>query len=601
MSPTKVLSLRRVLRGRGFSTSLLDEEGGFSLIEVLIAFLVLTVVLLGTVPLFYAGIRSTLIAEMDTSGKNLAQQRIEQMRNLPFHVDVNDPPAKPSVCWTDTARTNPEAGAVDCDYRDMLDTYYRSLTAATSTSTPGFVSEVAARTSDEPAGAFYRFVVSSFPGFSGLRQTIATQFLDVNRNPLTPSSYNSQVTGQDFPRSRLVGVTMVTTWGVYNLDKKFVTFTQIAEGKPAPPVVTLQARSTAFRVTGGMPRPAPDAPAPLLALEAGISSSDGGITSGATASTQLQGSFASIAPGVRADGRSAGATAPPNSTVFDDERTPYSLIDGLLESSPSCLTSDCVAFSHTSQVKNVVAATTGGQVIVASPPSPATGRVRSNSTNGALNLGFRNRPEDTSMPGFDIARMLVRIDETDTGAHAAVGSTHLVSTGGVGHSAEARASASTQTIKLVPTTFAPDGVVQLTLTSATLTCQTTGAAGTATADFSATVRYLRYNSITNQNDYVTNAVNDEQVVSPLTAALLSSVQITTNPGGLANLVPLSSYVDSWGSLTAATSTISSPPRSVKSNLNGIVNVTTKPVRLTDPDSGVAVQVGNLSCVAEDQR
>jgi type II secretory pathway pseudopilin PulG len=589
-------------------TSIIKEDGGFSFVEILVAFSVLAFVLLGAIPLLWSGLRSTLITRTDTTAKNLAQERVEQMRNYLYHIDVNAPPAKPSVCWTDVNKTDPEAGAEDCDYRDLLDTYFRSLTAATSAATGGYVSPTSTfRGPDEPAGAFYRFVVDPVPGFSDYRQVIASQFLNSLRQPVTPpDTYNSQIAGQDFPASRLLGVTVVTTWQVGALSKKYVLFTQIAADKPAVPAVTLQARATGLRVSGGLRPPFVGDPNRLLALEAGISSSDGSLATGATASTNVQGSFLSIAPGVRVDSRSAGASAPPDQAASDagDGDPDFSLIDGGGESSPSCVTSSCVGYSQAGIVRNVNASILSGQPLVASSASPATGRVR--ASGGSLNVGYRNKPDAGAMPGLDISRMLVRIDAPGGTTPTVVGTTYLKSVEGGAHEAEAGATSNThdsEWIKIVPTTFEEDGIVQVRLISASLVCKTNGTTGSAIANFEARVRYLMYDPTDDdgENEYVEVVVKSGQALSPLTDALLTTTQINTNPGGVPALVPLSSYIDSWESLTQATTTITSPPKSVTSSLNGIVSVTTQPTRVGDAESAVAVQVGVLSCVAEDNR
>lgn len=580
-----------------------EGDGGFTIIEVLVSFTLLAIVTLGTVPLFISALRGTLISKLDTGAKNLSQERSEIMRNLPFHLDVNTTLVPdPSKCQ-DPARTDPTggSGAVECDFRDLLDTYYRSLNASGSVTAGGYVDPGGARTADEPAGAFYRFVINPLPGFSGrYSQVIATQFLDAERNPITPSSsYNSQTSGFDFPPTRLLGVTVITTWKAGNLSKKLVAFTQIAEGEAGPPIVTTQARATAVRITSGLPPVNPGDPSRLLLMEAGISSADGALSTGATAATKAQGSFAYIAPGNREDSKNASASAPPNQTIVDDEGGPFSLVDGGA-SDPGCVTFDCVAYSLAGQIRSVRASIISDHPIVASSSSPSTGRVRRNSGSGK-NLGYSNKPNDVvGMPELDLSKMLVRIEE-GTEAPTATGSTYLNAVGGGAHFAEAGTAASTLVVKIIPTTFAADGLVQVQLKTAKLVCKTTGASATVTADFEATVRYLQYNPATKLNEYVEVKVEDGGS-SPLTADLLASIQVTTNPGFTpANLVPLSNYIAGWGSLSGATSTIGTPPTTVSSTLSGIVNVTTQPTRAADPSSTVAVQVGVLTCVAEDNR
>jgi Tfp pilus assembly protein PilV len=583
--------------------SMIRDEGGFSFVEILVAFSVLAFVLLGAIPMLWAGLRSTLITRTDTTAKNLAQERVEQMRNYLFHIDVNAPPDKPAVCWTDVNKTDPAASPEACDYRDLLDTYYRSLTAATSAATGGYVSSTSAlRGPDEPStGAFYRFVVDPVPGFSDYRQVIASQFLNANRESVTPpATYNSQIAGQDFPASRLLGVTVITTWQVGALSKKFVLFTQIAGDPPAVPAVTVQARATGLRVSGGLPPPFAGDPGRLLALEAGISSSDGSVATGATAATRVQGSFLSIAPGVRIDAMSLGASAPPNQTQLNASDTnDFSLTDG----------GQLVGYSQRGEALNVNASILSGQPVVASSASPATGRVK--AAGGGINLGYRNKPDAGAMPGLDISRMLVRIDAPGGTTPTAVGTTYLRSIEGGAHEAEAGAASNThdsEWIKILPTTFESDGIVQVRLISASLVCKTNGTTGSAIANFEARIRYLSWvpdeeDPDEGENEYVEVVVEDGQAVSPLDPALLTTTQIRTGTDGLGApiLVPLSTYIDSWGSLTQATTTITSPPKSVTSSLNGIVSLTTKPTRVGDPESAVAVQVGVLSCVAEDNR
>lgn len=592
-----------------------SQDAGFTIIEVLVAIAILAIVTLGFVPLMIAGLRASMVARLDTGAKNLAQERFELMRNFPFHVDVNTALVRAGNCST------PAGVAGSCDYRDLLDNFYRSVgSLATATNVQGYVvgtsvctaaDDVCAgngRTKDEPAsGTFYRFAIDPVPGFQGrYRQFTATQFLGAERAPLLPpAGYDSQTSGSDFPPSRFVGVTVITKWQAGALSKKFVNFTQISEGKAGPPAVTLQARATAVKITSSLPASTPGDPDPVFTMLAGISSSDGALSTGGSASTRVQGSYADVAPGPRADGKSAAASAPPNASAADGDGSSYSLIYGGGESSPSCLTISCVAFSIGGQVRNVNVSIVNDQPLVATKASPATGRVKRTGSAGDLNLGYRNKPDAASMIGLDISKLIVRIDDGGGGVSnaTAMGSTYLTSATGGSHFAESGASAHTQKLKIVPTSFAPDGVVQVTLNSAEMVCKTTGSSSSGTAAaFDATVTYLRYNSVNNLNEYVSVAVQNGQAISPLTSSLLAGTQVSLNPGTLpANLVPLSTYLDSWSSLTGATTTTSSPPRIVQSVLSGIVTVTTKPTRVGITGSAVTVSVGNLSCSAEDNR
>lgn len=78
-----------------------DGDEGFTLVEVVVALLIFAV---AAQSLAYSLISSAVAstrARSQTTVKNLAQQRIEAMRTLPFHVDAQNGP-----------------------YVDLLDLYY---------------------------------------------------------------------------------------------------------------------------------------------------------------------------------------------------------------------------------------------------------------------------------------------------------------------------------------------------------------------------------------------------------------------------------------------------------------------------------------------
>jgi len=65
----------------------------------------------------------------------------------------------------------------------------------------------------------------------------------------------------------------------------------------------------------------------------------------------------------------------------------------------------------------------------------------------------------------------------------------------------------------------------------------------------------------------------------------------------ATTLRLSDYIASWGT---ARSVVENSASGVH-QLSGIVALSTRPVRPNDILSAVGVQLGNLSCVADDQR
>ncbi|MGH2773144.1 MAG: type IV pilus modification PilV family protein, partial [Actinomycetota bacterium] len=294
----------------------LAAEDGMGIIEVIVAMVVFALVTLGIVPMILAGLKSTLVSKTETAAKNLTQERFEVMRNLPFYVGSFT--ASPvASCYNNPSRIDPRnaAGVLECDYKDLLDTYYRSTFPASSTVAGGYVASNASRSANEiSAGVtapFYRLVLNPIPNFSdgNYSQVIATQFLTADRTVVTPpSTYNTQDSDVDVPPSRLLGVTVISSWNAGANARKFSVYSQIAGGLNDPTSAVMQAQATALRVTSALSATVG------LQAEAGLSRSDGTIYNGARASTFAQGAWAETRPGTRIDGRFQTASTPPEST-----------------------------------------------------------------------------------------------------------------------------------------------------------------------------------------------------------------------------------------------------------------------------------------------
>ena len=290
MSRSRTSGSLRVLRPRR------DSEGGFSLIEILVAITLLGLLGTAIVPLLITGLRASVVAKLDTGAKNLSQQRFELMRNLPFRIAY------------DAAITT---GV------DMLDTYYPNLVAPTGGfTTPGYVTTQPRRTGEPANGPFYRSKFVQTLGATTYTEYVATQFLTPATTPKVavtpPAGYTTTPTlaGQtDKAPSTLVGVTVITEWVYGTKSKRYTVYTEISDVAPGPPLVTLQARATALRIssTVGLGVDQTD-----LLLESGLINLDGGLSSGPTAAATATGGLASSTPGVRVGGASSSKSAPPD-------------------------------------------------------------------------------------------------------------------------------------------------------------------------------------------------------------------------------------------------------------------------------------------------
>lgn len=598
-----------------FDRRLRASDEGFTVIEVLAALTVFAIVTAGAVPLFVTGLRASLASKFETQAKNLAQERLESMRNLPFYVVSSTSSATPG-CWSDPERTNPldpATNTVQCDYKDLLDTFYRSavtqgtLNATTGTPTGGYVGNVAGRSSDEAeaglAAPYYRYVLDPVPDFEQGRfsQVVLSQFLDESRIPVVPAiTYNTQNSNTDFPPSRLLGVTIITRWKVGSLSKTYVTFSQIAEGSSEPTVVTVTSEATALTLRSGVDF----ANTTHVEALAGISKAQATLAGSASTSTYAQGGYAALVPGQRMDGAYKTASTPPFSTSSGGSSGVSLLANVLGDPSGAQYQAALLRETRTSNVTVSTSSTEPAVPFSAPGTSFSTGSLSAEDTPLLPDLVFNNgatrQLTDTSNGGMYALHPLENLAWVRGSGpqNAADGGTSVKTSSASGtHSAESQARASAQKVHLLPTVFAPDGLVRIQLSQARLNCKSPSPQVTGT--FSGIVEYFRSTPL--GGEYVSvpfsNLTGGASLPSP------SSIQVSTLPSHL-----LSDYISSWTILSAPTVTTGSgeSANAVSGSLDGIVRVTTKNTRIGQggaPDDASAVQlrVGILSCSAEDKR
>lgn len=611
-------------------------QDGFTIIEILAALALLAVVTAGAVPLFISGIRSSLASRFETQAKNLALERLEVMRNLPYYA-VSSTSSAPATC-SDPARSSPKespSGPVVCDYKDLLDTYYRSATwQATSTGTGGYVSTTTTQSADEIAAGlirpYYRYVLDPIPNYPQGRfsQVIVSQFLDASTTPLsivTPlSNYNTQNPTTDPPPSRLLGVTVITRWQIGAQSEKYVTFSQIAEGAAEPTVLSLVSDATAVAIRSAKnfddPLRTDDDPG-RIDVVAGISRSQATLAGAANASTYAQGGFAALGgvPSIRKEGVYRTASAPPPSTseggspgvTLTTGTAPTTYEWGRLRStqtSPNPASVGVDPSQPSVPATNAGSGTNWSKGTLNSATAPTVGDYDLTFNNGQQPPVFGETP-----PGRmnDLLPSTVAHLVTLQGAgttDSANGQTYLKSQAGAGHFAESGAKAAMQEIRLVPTAFAPEGIVKVSLTSASLKCVVPPRTATPPPPAKVDVEFsgeLKYYSQLNSNavaNYVRVPFSSATSGAPL-PDLATPIAATPSQRTLGN------YIKSWSILPSATTTIgttTAPNTLASSSLDGIVRIVTQNTRppqllTADDNSAVELRVGILSCSAEDRR
>jgi prepilin-type N-terminal cleavage/methylation domain-containing protein len=72
--------------------SLQRSDRGFSLVEVLVALVVFTIVTLGVIPLLLTSLRGTNVSRSSNVAKNIAVKAMERVRGLPYHIGYTSQP-----------------------------------------------------------------------------------------------------------------------------------------------------------------------------------------------------------------------------------------------------------------------------------------------------------------------------------------------------------------------------------------------------------------------------------------------------------------------------------------------------------------------------
>jgi type II secretory pathway pseudopilin PulG len=568
---------------------------GFTLVEVMVALGIVTLVLLALVPQLVVGIRSTGVAREITQTKGIAQGQIERMHNLPFHV----------------AR---EAG----QFVDVLDRYYPNRSTSPSgltctgadgnlvppaVSATGFVAGTGARCSYEPPAdtAFYRVVEKrSDPAMGDHTIVVDTQFLSDGTPPaavVPDSTYNSQTTGKDNPPSNQIGVTVAVFSHRFPTRKPVTLYTQIAS---QPPTFTrLRGRSGVRVLEIGSATLDGTNPVPL-SLAGGVVNISGSVSTASKVTLNRGALTVTRGTGATAYGLSAVAGAPPAATTALQSLTADELPEG------------CVLVCWgASQLNSVLVSSDNGLPTVGSTDSPARAAVTGATNNG---LSFGNAVAAADYDGsLDFAGNPINLVRLDTAASRSArtvspcadpGSAYIAGAGYVVSTAtevQSCAAASATVVEMFPTTTASNGVVRIELVAASARCQVQGAThvGTAAYDYQVVVDYWD-NSLGSSGGYRT--------VGPITATtttdLLADVDMTTPVGAGKQL---GDYISSWSSVTPGRVKEVDGANVAEVSIPGVVTISTQPTRPdaalppTDTPSVVSLTMGALSCYAEDRR
>jgi hypothetical protein len=148
------------------------------------------------------------------------------------------------------------------------------------------------------------------------------------------------------------------------------------------------------------------------------------------------------------------------------------------------------------------------------------------------------------------------------------------------------------------------GLVKIKLTQASISCLSSVAAGvatqSATGSWSASISYWSTTGSNGSPGYVDlpaytwNSATGTGSADPLASIAPASIVVYQNGS---TVLHLSDYIASWNTQRSIVENANSGVH----QLDSIVSIATQPVRDGDLLSSVGLQLGNLSCVADDSR
>lgn len=367
---------------------------------------------------------------------------------------------------------------------------------------------------------------------------------------------------------------ILTKWKQAGADKSFLLQSRIANSASKTPLISAQLKASAVKISGST------ATGDVLQLEAGVLSADGSKSTASSASATAVGAYASLSSGLTAQGASATLTAPEDDVLAT-----------LPSESGKLLGSDCAlaCFGPTKLKGSASARVSAGVPQVGVDGATTRLEAELSRSGEPLDRGFSysNTDATTAAAALGVSGLpLVSAGTGDPGPIAASdGHLTAVQTGAT--SVTSRVAASSQTVKIFPTTTASQGLVQVRLVSASLTCVDGNGRG-VTGGWQAQVGVHTGAGDTGYTTYT---------ITPGGSQLPAPTGIITSTG-----LPLSSYVGNWSGLVGTLASVSETATAgVSAHIPAVVTILTAPTRAGDSSSVLNISIGTLSCAAEDNQ
>jgi prepilin-type N-terminal cleavage/methylation domain-containing protein len=578
-------------------------EAGFTLIEVLAALTVFTIVTLGVVPVMISSVRGAALSRSFTRGKNVAVEAMERMRGLPFFESVG------SVMPVTTGRVDvldfyfPNASASGMSgYQSAAKTFVTTCTAGSAVPA---ASGAVACPKVIPSGHTVKFEATFV-------SPLGTGF----ESEAPAANYNWNSTTTETAPSQLLKMVVTVLWTHNGKERSTALTTLLGERNVVDDKIKASA-AIGYVVESRSGYADPSGTKSILTAIAGTSDSRASSRTVASADQSVETGRLTLQSEETAssDGQTlaeqAGASislhAPPNSYLAPNP-------------SPQSASIADPDLGQTVAVLGLGRVQSAGVKVETELPT-ATGGFSLGPTGP--NLAVLNDPGQLGLDELHLAgNEMLTVDSGVTGTTNAF-ATDLIPS--ASRKVESTATAAFTKLRMLPTNFislSPGGadgsVIVIENFSASLTCRATAtfATSAATGTWQATLKYWRDK---NAND---GGVRDGEYVSvPLSGSIGST---TADPLGqlMAGDNPLvfddadpgrrlylfnnpengqRGYLSQWKSEPRIDPLVDTSGRDSSVELADVIQISSSPVNPSVEYSTVTANVGAMSCGAVDKR
>jgi len=595
------------------------DDSGFTLVETLAAITLFTVMTLGIVPLLASSIKGASLSRSYTAGKNVTVEAMERARGLPFFVDY---PTQKAY----------SPGMLTPRRVDLLDLYLPAAASGASaggggTYSGGTYTTICTSTTGSnlacPRDLPARYTIEFRAAFV---EPVAVGSTEQYVVAVPPSTYKwnpEPYASQDLPFRRLVRFTVITKWSYGGEQKKVELSGLIGDREFGTLTVAGQSgvgyavqASTQFtnEATGQKTKLTGIAGIADSSIETKAQSSANQSATAAriTMSDLPVGGTGDVIESPPVEGATSSIHAPPDSTPSGASVGPRTTTHELF-----------------GDVGGIDGTTTSDLKVSVSQELPvARGSFGFPAPEGSERLFYIESqlgPDNSTALRLDSAEGLLKFTKRGSGTISGSTSAETTPVNSASRSVQTTATAAFERLRLLSTSFingvitdangpAPHrSLVVINQFQASVSCKATASSVSAagTKSWSATLYF-----------WIDDAPNDDVVAGSyrridLSSSLGADPLATYGPSATNPVVfdaPLGQediylfqgggkkgYLQSWSSTLGETSSVSADGRVVRASLPEAIRIVSAPTDSRYPESALIVQIGKLSCEAQDQR